>query len=110
VRYPYLNEITKNNHEEMFKLQKNCMKYGVEEGFHNVVLYTGQLHKVLNLKIFPQGDGPVNNIGGFQIHENTIIKMNLKDWNILKGKSPNQTIHNWNNDLSPIVHHFSKYE
>ena len=39
---------------------KTCSSIGIDQGFHNFLLYSGQLDKVMDVKIFPQGEGPVN--------------------------------------------------
>jgi hypothetical protein len=38
---------------------KNCLVHGVDQGFHNWLLYSGQLSQMMNVKIFQQGEGPV---------------------------------------------------
>ena len=86
------------------------MTLGVDEGFHNQVLYSGQLHKVLNVKMFPQGEGPANNLGGFAVKPSSVVKLDLKAWSVLRGNKPNQTVHNWNGDISPVVHHYSLFK
>ena len=41
---------------------KNCLVHGVDQGFHNWLLYSGQLSQMMNVKIFQQGEGPVTNL------------------------------------------------
>ena len=38
---------------------KNCLVHGVDQGFHNWLLYSGQLSQMMNVKIYQQGEGPV---------------------------------------------------
>ena len=42
---------------------KNCLTHGVDQGFHNWLLYSGQLSQIMNVKIFQQGEGPVRITG-----------------------------------------------
>ena len=90
--------------------QKNCLvAEGADQGFHNYLIYTGILDKYMKVKVFPQGEGPVNTVGGF-LGEQLPIQWNMTKWGILRGDAPNMQIHNWNGDVSPVVHQANRLE
>jgi hypothetical protein len=81
---------------------------GVDQGFHNAILYTGILSKYLDIRIFPQGEGPVNVLGGF-FGEKKLLRAHLKDWKIIRGEAPFKYVYNWNGELSPVVHQLDRF-
>lgn len=85
-----------------------CSSNGVDQGFHNFLLYSGQLDKVMDIKIFPQGEGPVNTVGAFNGAQ-ALVKKNLYEWKVLRGEAPNQMFYNWNGDPSPAIHQYDRY-
>ena len=87
---------------------KKCTSLGMDQGFHNWLLYSGQLDKYLDVKIYQQGEGPVNTVGAFG-GGRAIIKWSLEKWGVLKGVSPNKYFANWNGDKSPVVHQLDRY-
>jgi len=88
---------------------KMCISLGMDQGFHNWLVYSGQLDKYLDVKIFQQGEGPVNTVGAFFPGERALLKMDLKTWKVLRGEKPEKTFHNWNGDLSPVVHQADRF-
>lgn len=90
--------------------QEKCLSLGMDQGFHNFLLYSGQLERYMNVKIFHQGEGPVNTVGAFS-GKQSLVKMSLKDWGIAKAEKNSEliSIYNWNGDKSPVVHQFDRY-
>eukprot|EP01036_Dinobryon_divergens_P033411 gene33411-43189_t len=87
---------------------KNCLVHGVDQGFHNWLLYSGQLSQMMNVKIYQQGEGPVNTVGGF-FGERKILKALLQDWKVVKGDAPYKYVYNWNGEISPTVHQMDRF-
>ena len=85
-----------------------CMHAAMDQGFHNWVYYSGQLAKMIDVKVFQQGEGPVNSIGAFAGHR-ALIKRTLSEWTILRGEAGEKTVHNWNGDRSPVVHQSDRF-
>ena len=90
------------------KTNDGCISAGMDQGFHNWLLYSGQLAKYVDLKLFQQGEGPVNTVGAF-FGEHILVKFPLTDWGVMKGAKGSQIIHNWNGDPSPVVHQADRY-
>ena len=109
TRFPQLTEDVKSNPEKMHKIYKKCSFQGMDQAFHNYLLHSGQFSKYIDVKMFLQGEGPVNNVGSFYPGPMAIIKHSLAEWNVLRGSAPNQTFHNWNGDLSPVVHQYDRF-
>ena len=107
VRYPSL--ASGPNKVKINELASKCTSLGMDQGFHNYLLYSGQLSKYINIKIFPQGEGPVNTVGGFKA-KNMVMNQNLTEIGLIRGLAPNQKFHNWNGDLSPVVHQYDRFE
>lgn len=103
-RYIYEDSVPKNANQEQ------CLSLGMDQGFHNFLLHSGQLERYMNVKIFQQGEGPVNTVGAFS-GKSSLVKMTLKDWGVAKveGDSDLISIYNWNGDKSPVVHQFDRY-
>ena len=85
-----------------------CYFEGMDQGLHNWLVYSGLLDMYMNVKIYQQGEGPVNTLGAF-MGKNVPLKRSLKDWGVLKGDPPNQHIHNWNGEKSPVVHQADRF-
>lgn len=85
-----------------------CLTFGVDQAFHNYLLYTGTLAEYMSVKVFQQGEGPANTVGGFH-GERKILKALLSEWKMLRGEAPYQYIHNWNGELSPVVHQLDRF-
>ena len=79
------------------------------QGFHNWLIYSGVLDKYMNVKIFQQGEGPVNTVGAFKNGPNALLKFTLEEWGILKGQAPEAFVANWNGDKSPVVHQLDRF-
>jgi len=77
-------------------------------GFHNWLIYSGKLERYMDIKIFQQGEGPVNTVGAFG-GARAVIKWPLEQWGIVKGQKPNKYFYNWNGDKSPVVHQLDRF-
>jgi hypothetical protein len=44
---------------------KHCYTIGMDQGLHNWLLFSGRLKRVMRVKVFSQGEGPVNALGAF---------------------------------------------
>ena len=86
-----------------------CASTGMDQGFHNWLLYSGILDKYMDIKYFQQGEGPVNTVGAFRPGPNALLKWSLEEWGILKGEAPEAYISNWNGDKSPTVHQLDRF-
>jgi len=80
----------------------------VDQGFHNWLLYSGQLHRIMKVQMYQQGEGPVNNLGSFYGAKKK-IKLSLHEWGVAQGDPPHVRILNWNGDLSPAVHQLDRF-
>ena len=90
------------------KQNKRCISIGMDQGFHNYLVYSGELERYIELKIFQQGEGPVNTVGAFG-GGRAVIKFSLEKWGIVKGTAPNKFFYNWNGDKSPVVHQLDRF-
>ena len=97
-----------NNKSATENNQRQCESLGMDQGFHNWLVYSGKLDKYMDVRIFQQGEGPVNTMGGFY-GERKRLKFPLDQWGILQGERPNQYIANWNGDRSPVVHQLDRF-
>ena len=89
---------------------QQCMSmFGVDQAFHNVLLYQGVLDKYMKVVTMPQGEGPVNNLGGF-FGEKKLLRAYLNQWKVLRGQSPYQYVHNWNGEISSVVHQLDRFK
>lgn len=91
------------------RVNGGCISLGMDQGFHNWLVYSGQLAKYVDLKIYQQGEGPVNTVGGF-FGERIPIKFSLEKWQVLRGEKGKQVIYNWNNDPSPAIHQGDRFK
>jgi hypothetical protein len=88
-----------------------CVSVGMDQGFHNWLLHSGWLKKVMKVKTFYQGEGPVNTVGAFYPGWTAMFKFSLDEqWGILKGTGNQKYIANWNGDPSPVVHQADRFE
>lgn len=85
----------------------NCVSPGMDQGFHNWLIYSGQLESFMNVKIFQQGEGPVNTVGSL-IGRHSLFNFTFEDLKVLRGNSPHRYFHNWNGDVSPVVHQYDR--
>jgi len=98
-----------NTSEFLYNMQKQCKHTGIDQGFHNYLLHSKTLEQWVDVKEMLQGEGPVNTIGAF-FGTKAVVQKNLTEWGILKGKPPQQTFHNWDGQLSPVVHQFDRFQ
>lgn len=87
---------------------EGCISLGMDQGFHNWLIYSGLLSKYMEVQVFHQGEGAVNTIGGMH-GPRKVVPFTLSEWNILRGAAPNKKIYNWNGDISPVVHQADRY-
>jgi hypothetical protein len=92
------------------KDNKGCISLGMDQGFHNWLLYSGALERYMDVKYFKQGEGPVNTVGAFFPGALALLKFNLTEWKVLKGKRSEQYFYNWNGDKSPVVHQYDRFK
>lgn len=86
----------------------NCDSFGVDQAFHNYLYYSGQLSQMMKVKAFQQGEGPVNTVGGF-FGKKKILRAALSDWKIIRGESPYKYVHQWNGEISCVVHQLDRF-
>jgi hypothetical protein len=91
------------------KTNKGCTSLGMDQGFHNWLVYSGILDRVMTVLPFQQGEGPVNTLGAFFPGRMALIKTNLTDWGVLKGIGDQKIITNWNGDPSPAIHQADRF-
>jgi hypothetical protein len=87
---------------------KKCWGLGVDQAFHNFLLDTGAFGQLMTVKLFPQGEGPVNTVGGFY-GDSKILRASLAEWKILRGEDPFKYIYNWNGEISSVVHQLDRF-
>lgn len=88
-----------------------CHVIGMDQGLHNWLLFSGRLRRVMRVKVFTQGEGPVNTLGAFYTGPQGMFQFDLeKDWKILRGKETERYIANWNGDPSPVIHQLDRFE
>ena len=84
------------------------MSGGIDHSFVNYLVYSNKLRQLLRIKLFMQGEGPVNTLGGLK--PNTVagnVTGSLRSfWNVLDGEN---YVLNWNGDRSPVVHQLDHF-
>jgi hypothetical protein len=91
------------------RTNKECLSIGVDQGFHNYLVYSGILDRYMDVKISPQGQGPVNTLGAFFNGTYTMLRFDLKTWQVLRGEGKNKYISNWDGKPSPVVHQYDRF-
>jgi hypothetical protein len=82
---------------------------GADQGFHNYLYYSGKLQyaeRIRSITVFDQGRGIVNNMGAMRTKE-------LHEWGngkFVQTNGNDQTIHNWDGKLSPVIHQFDRFK
>jgi hypothetical protein len=90
---------------------EKCYATGMDQGLHNWLLFSGRLKRIMRVKVFSQGEGPVNTVGAFYTGPQGMFKFDLiQDWTVLRGKETERYIANWNGDPSPVVHQLDRFE
>lgn len=69
-------------------VESRCASSGIDIAFANYLGYTSRLRQAMRIKIYPQGEGPVNSLGGMRVPMRNTGKMgvfgSLKDfWRLL---------------------------
>lgn len=89
-------------------VETRCTSGGIEHAFINWLTYNNKLRFILRTKVFSQGEGAVNSVGG--LRPNTVeanITGEIKSfWKLLNNK---RQILNWNGDVSPVVHQLDHF-
>mmetsp|Transcript_24751 Transcript_24751/g.41861 ORF Transcript_24751/g.41861 Transcript_24751/m.41861 type:complete len:398 (+) Transcript_24751:69-1262(+) len=86
-----------------------CYFQGMDQGLHNWLVYTGLLDMYMDVKVYQQGEGPVNTVGAFTGKMAT-LKRPLRDWGVLTGEAPQAVVLNWNQEPSPVVHQLDRFQ
>ncbi len=73
-----------------------------------MLLHSGILSQFLDVKVYAQGEGPVNIVGGFH-GDKKLLRAYLSEWKVLRGDAPYKYIYNWNGELSPVVHQLERF-
>ncbi len=95
--------------KESTKTNQGCISTGMDQGFHNHLIYSGTLDRYMDVKMFSQGEGPVNTIGALFQGELALLKFNLSEWKVLKGEGKDKYVSNWNGEKSPVVHQYDRF-
>ena len=74
-------------------VESRCKSSGIDIAFANFLGYTSRLRQSLRVKIYPQGEGPINSLGGMRLPKRNTKKMgvfgSLKDfWRLLDQVNP----------------------
>lgn len=51
----------------------------------------------------------MNTVGAF-FGERAILKFTLEQWKVLRGVAPDKYFHNWNGDISPVIHQSDRFQ
>ena len=107
---PHLREVYNNTvvPDPSKESARKCLRFGADQAFHNVLLYSGVFGRYLDIRLFQQGEGPVNIVGGY-FGEKKLLRAYLAEWKILRGEAPYKYIYNWNGELSPVVHQLDRF-
>eukprot|EP00596_Hydrurales_sp_CCMP1899_P006124 CAMPEP_0119052682 /NCGR_PEP_ID=MMETSP1177-20130426/73896_1 /TAXON_ID=2985 /ORGANISM="Ochromonas sp, Strain CCMP1899" /LENGTH=205 /DNA_ID=CAMNT_0007032325 /DNA_START=931 /DNA_END=1548 /DNA_ORIENTATION=- len=89
-------------------VETRCLSGGIDHGFISWLVYGNKLASLLKIKIYPQGEGAVNTLGGLQ--PDTVvanISGSIRDfWGLLNDQG---YIMNWNGEVSPIIHQLDHF-
>ena len=92
------------------KDNSNCISTGMDQGFHNWLVFSGVLERYIDITIFNQGEGPVNTLGALKPTKESLYHYNLTEWKVMKGQGDQKYIYNWNGDISPVVHQYDRFD
>jgi len=95
-------------------VESRCKSAGIDQSFALFLVYTSKLRQALRIKIYPQGEGPVNCLGGNMISKDSIqttasrlITGSLKSfWKLL---DDDNYVVNWSGERSPVVHQINHF-
>ena len=83
---------------------------GADQGLHNWLVYSGHLARYVDVTMYPQGDGPVNTLGGFfGLYNKKFFNLTLTDMKIIRGKPPNMVFYNWDGMPSAVIHQYDRF-
>jgi hypothetical protein len=86
-----------------------CKRVGCDQGLHNYLYYSGQLlvrnargasSGITNVRVYPQGQGAVNNLAALR---NAPLRQH---WGILQNGT--DLVTNWDGTISNVVHQFDR--
>lgn len=85
-----------------------CISGGIDHAFINWLVYSQSLVKRINIKLFEQGEGSVNTVGGLKPDTVTanLTGSLFSYWKLL---DTNGRVLNWNGDISPVVHQLDHF-
>ena len=92
-------------------MEDRCTSSGIDTAFANYLGYTSKLRQAVRIKIYPQGEGPVNSLGGMRVPKKNKDKMGvfgpLKSfWRLLDEEN---WVLNWSRERSPVVHQINHF-
>ena len=81
----------------------------LNEAFVNWLIYGSRLSKIMNIKIYQQGEGPVSPVGAYYHHTDDnkdmiIASYNISTWKVLQHSNSGTFFFNWDGNKSPVVH------
>jgi hypothetical protein len=89
-------------------VETRCTSGGIDHAFLNWMTYGNKLRHLMLIKLFPQGEGAMNTVGGLK--PDTVkanITGDLKSfWHVL---DDNGYVLNWNGEISPVVHQLDHF-
>jgi hypothetical protein len=89
-------------------VETRCASGGIDHAFINYLTYNNKVRGLMRTKVFSQGEGAVNTIGG--LRPNTVVANITGDiksfWRLL---DDNNNILNWNGEVSPVVHQLDHF-
>jgi hypothetical protein len=88
---------------------RRCISTGMDQGFHNWLVFSGSLERFMDVKVYQQGEGPVNTVGSFFPGKRTIHNFTLEQWRVVRGSGNQKAFYNWNNEISPVVHQLDRF-
>jgi hypothetical protein len=86
-------------------VETRCASGGIDHAIINWLGYTNLLKSILEIKIFTQGEGPVNTVGGLK--PNTVLRANISV--ALETFFKHGRVLNWNGEPSPVVHQLDHF-
>ncbi len=93
-------------------VESRCKSAGIDQSFALFLVYTNKLRQALRIKVYPQGEGPVNCLGGNMISKDLplspkLITGSLKGfWKLLDNEN---YVVNWSGERSPVVHQINHF-
>ena len=98
--------------EQMRTTKAGCRAYGIDQGYHNYLFRNGRFGSKKQIKVWPQGEGPVNTVGYVCQREDgrhsltDRLKLNKDGFVLNDDGSKSAAIHQWDRcfeQLTPFV-------